>query len=67
MIAKVITKGTSREETITKMRKALLETKIEGIKTNIPLLLEVLDNDQFQKGNYSTNLVKTMRENTLKN
>jgi acetyl-CoA carboxylase, biotin carboxylase subunit len=67
MIAKVITKGTSREETITKMRKALLETKIEGIKTNIPLLLEVLENDQFQKGHYSTNLVKTMRENTLKN
>jgi acetyl-CoA carboxylase, biotin carboxylase subunit len=65
MIAKVITKGTTREETITKMRKALLETEIQGIKTNIPLLLEVLDNDQFQDGNYSTNLVKHMRENTL--
>jgi acetyl-CoA carboxylase, biotin carboxylase subunit len=66
MIAKIITKGTTREETITKMRKALLETEIQGIKTNIPLLLEVLENDQFQQGHYSTNLVKNMRENTLK-
>ena len=65
MIAKIITKGTTREESITKMRKALLETEIKGIKTNIPLLLEVLDNDQFQHGHYSTNLVKDMRENTL--
>jgi acetyl-CoA carboxylase, biotin carboxylase subunit len=65
MIAKIITKGTTREETIIKMRKALLETEIQGIKTNIPLLLEVLDNNQFQQGNYSTNLVKDMRENTL--
>jgi acetyl-CoA carboxylase, biotin carboxylase subunit len=66
MIAKIILKCTTREETITKMRKALLETEIQGIKTNIPLLIEVLENDQFQQGNYSTNLVKNMRENTLK-
>ncbi|MFB3162610.1 acetyl-CoA carboxylase biotin carboxylase subunit [Neobacillus sp. 179-J 1A1 HS] len=66
MIAKIILKCSTREETITKMRKALLETEIQGIKTNIPLLIEVLENDQFQQGHYSTNLVKNMRENTLK-
>lgn len=65
MIAKIIVKGAMREETITKMKEALLGTEIQGIKTNIPLLLEVLDNDQFQQGHYSTNLVKDMRENTL--
>lgn len=65
MIAKLIVKGATRDETIKKMKAALLETTIQGIKTNIPLLLEVLENEEFQNGIYSTNLVSKMRENTL--
>lgn len=65
MIAKLIVKGVTREETINKMKSALLETTIEGIKTNIPLLLEVLENNEFKNGFYSTNLVNKMRQDTL--
>jgi acetyl-CoA carboxylase biotin carboxylase subunit len=65
MIAKLIVKGTTRDETILKMKAALLETKIQGIKTNIPLLLEVLEHKEFQNGFYSTNLINNMRENSL--
>lgn len=65
MIAKIIVKGTTREESLSKMKVALKETEIQGIKTNIPLLLEVLDNQQFQDGIYSTNLVNNMRETTI--
>ena len=62
MIAKIISKGATREEAALKMRAALMDTVIQGIKTNIPLLLEVLDNEEFQKGFYSTNLIKRMQE-----
>ncbi|MFJ7729892.1 acetyl/propionyl/methylcrotonyl-CoA carboxylase subunit alpha [Neobacillus sp. NPDC097160] len=65
MIAKIVVKGTTREESIQKMKTALLETKITGIKTNIPLLVEVLENKEFQSGFYSTNLVNKMRNNTV--
>jgi acetyl-CoA carboxylase biotin carboxylase subunit len=62
MIAKVVAKGSSREEAILRLKTALETTEIQGIKTNIPLLLEVLDNEQFNIGFYTTNLVKQMRE-----
>lgn len=65
MIAKIVVKGTTREESIQKMKTALMDTTINGIKTNIPLLVEVLENKEFQSGFYSTNLVNKMRNNTV--
>lgn len=65
MIAKIVVKGMTREESIQKMKTALMDTTINGIKTNIPLLVEVLENKEFQSGFYSTNLVNKMRNNTV--
>jgi acetyl-CoA carboxylase, biotin carboxylase subunit len=54
MIGKLIVKGSTREETIALLRDALLNYKIEGIKTNLPMLLRITENDEFIKGNTTT-------------
>lgn len=50
MIAKIITYGENREETINRMKGALLETSFSGIKTNIPLHMELLKDRGFCEG-----------------
>lgn len=50
MIGKLITHGDTRESAIARMRTALGETLIEGIKTNIPLHQRLLDDSAFQEG-----------------
>lgn len=50
LIAKIIAYGESREMALARMRTALEETVIEGIRTNIPLHNEILRGDSFQKG-----------------
>ncbi|HDX9579798.1 TPA: acetyl-CoA carboxylase biotin carboxylase subunit [Bacillus pseudomycoides] len=57
MIAKVIAHGETREEAIQKLQAALEELKVEGIKTNTPMLLQVLEDDVFQGGIYTTSFV----------
>jgi acetyl-CoA carboxylase biotin carboxylase subunit len=57
MIAKLIVKGQSRQAAIERMLQALESYKVEGIKTNIPMLKEVLSHPQFQAGNTTTNFV----------
>lgn len=59
MIAKVISSGRDREECIRRMRRALGEMKIEGIRTNIPFHLKVLSNPAFVAGQVSTNFLNT--------
>ena len=54
MIAKLITVAQTREEAIAKMRRALEEFVIEGIKTTIPFHLQLMKNKEFIKGNYTT-------------
>ncbi|MBI5136264.1 MAG: acetyl-CoA carboxylase biotin carboxylase subunit [Nitrospirae bacterium] len=54
MVAKVIVHGDNRAEAIAKMRRALEEIVVDGIKTTVPLHLEVLADEVFQKGHYST-------------
>ncbi len=54
MIAKVITFGANREECLARMRRALGEMKIEGIRTNIPLHLRLLNDERFIKSEIST-------------
>ncbi len=55
MIGKVIVHGKDRADAIEKLKKALSEFVIEGIKTNIPLHLKILNNEGFISGNYSQN------------
>jgi acetyl-CoA carboxylase biotin carboxylase subunit len=54
MIAKLIVTSQSREESILKMERALHEFVIEGIHTTIPLHLQILANEDFRKGNFTT-------------
>jgi len=53
MIAKLITYGDSREQALRRMRVALSEMMVDGIKTNIPLHQELLLDDRFIKGGAS--------------
>ena len=54
MIAKLITHGRDRQEAMARMRRALDEFVIEGIKTTIPLHKRILNDPDFQKGHVST-------------
>jgi len=57
MIAKLITHGRTREEAIEKMKRALREYKINGVKTTIPFCEIVLFHPEFVNGNYDINFV----------
>ncbi|HDH05135.1 MAG TPA: acetyl-CoA carboxylase biotin carboxylase subunit [Nitrospirae bacterium] len=54
LIAKVIVHGKDRDEAILRMRRALSEFIIEGIKSTIPFYQKVLDNPDFISGNFNT-------------
>ncbi|MFY0644450.1 MAG: acetyl-CoA carboxylase biotin carboxylase subunit [Bacteroidia bacterium] len=54
MIAKLIVSAQTREEAIVKMERALSEFVIEGVKTTIPLHLKLMQNQDFQEGNFTT-------------
>jgi len=62
MIAKIITTDRERDEAINKMRRALDEFVIEGIKTTIPFHRKLMDNEDYIKGVYTT---KFMEENNF--
>jgi acetyl-CoA carboxylase biotin carboxylase subunit len=54
LVSKVVAYGKTREETIQRMRVALSEYQISGIKTNIPLHLQILQDAEFLTGNVHT-------------
>jgi len=58
MIAKLITVAQTREEAIEKMKRALEEFVIEGVKTTIPFHLALMDNEHFRAGNYTTKFME---------
>ena len=58
MIAKLITHGRNRQESMARMKRALSEFAIEGIKTTIPLHRRILDDPDFQKGHVSTTFLE---------
>lgn len=57
MIAKIITHASTREECIDRMKRALTETVIDGIKTNKSLHLSILNDQDFRGNNYATNFL----------
>ena len=59
MIAKLIVTSQSREESLAKMKRALDEFYIEGIKTTVPFHRQLMDNEDFRKGNYTTKFMET--------
>jgi acetyl-CoA carboxylase biotin carboxylase subunit len=54
MIGKVITHGRDREHAIERLKRALLEMRLVGIKTCAPILLSLLDDERFRKGDTDT-------------
>ncbi len=54
MIAKLITTARTREEAIDKMKRALDEFVVEGVKTTIPFHRQLMDNKDYLDGNYTT-------------
>ena len=58
MIAKLITTAQTREEAISKMKRALDEFVIEGVKTTIPFHRQLMDNPDYLAGNYTTKFME---------
>jgi len=67
LIAKLIVHGKDRTEAIAKMRRALDEFIIEGVKTTIPFHKKVLNNPDFISGNFTTNFVEKMNSFSREN
>ena len=59
MIAKLIVSGQSREEAIVRMKRALQEMVIEGIKTTIPFHIKLMDDPTFKSGQFTTKFLDT--------
>ena len=57
-MAKLITYGNNRDEAISRMRRSLEVMVVEGIKTSIPLQLRIMNDPDFQKGNFSTRFME---------
>ncbi|AKO92932.1 acetyl-CoA carboxylase biotin carboxylase subunit [Priestia filamentosa] len=57
MIAKLIVKGNDRDDAINRLHGALVDYHIEGIKTNIPMLKEVIAHPAFRSGDTTTDFV----------
>ena len=62
LIGKLIVWAPTREAALKKMKRALEETSIEGIKTTIPLYIKIMDNPFFKRGSVMTNFLKTRME-----
>ncbi len=58
MIAKLIVSGQSREEVLTRMKRALQEFVIEGIKTTIPFHIKLMDDPIFKSGMFTTKFLE---------
>jgi acetyl-CoA carboxylase, biotin carboxylase subunit len=62
MIAKLIVKGGTRIEAITRLKEALNEYDITGVKTNLPLLRAICDHQAFIEGNTPTSFLNDYKE-----
>jgi acetyl-CoA carboxylase biotin carboxylase subunit len=67
MIAKLITTAQTREEAINKMKRALDEFVIEGIKTTIPFHRQLMDHPDYVAGNYTTKFMEDFEMQPIEN
>jgi len=61
LFAKVIVWGDTRETVVERMKRALKEMRVEGIETNIPFHLKVLEDKSFKKGDIDTTFINRKR------
>lgn len=66
MVGKIIVQGDTRLETIKKMRRAIEETIIDGIKTNLALQYTILHDFDFIRGDYDTGFMEEKLDEMLK-
>jgi len=66
MIAKLIISAQSRDEALTRMKRALSEFVIEGIKTTIPFHIKLMDDPIFRSGKFTTKFLETFDFSDLK-
>lgn len=64
LIAKIVTFGKSRQESIERMKRALEMTVVEGVQTTIPLHLSILNNEDFRAGRIHTHFLEHMNRNS---
>lgn len=62
MISKLISWGINRDEAIKRMKRALYEYKITGVKTNIKFLEKIMDVPSFMEGGYNTHFIEQNEE-----
>ena len=62
MITKLISWGETRTEAIARMKRALYEYKITGVKTNIKFLEKIMDTKDFKDGKYNTHFIEKNEE-----
>lgn len=62
MIAKLIVWGSDREEAIARMKRALSEFAVEGVKTTIPFHMKLLDHPKFKQGDFD---IKFLEEHEI--
>ncbi|MBM7691369.1 acetyl-CoA carboxylase biotin carboxylase subunit [Peribacillus deserti] len=67
MIAKLIVKGCTRSEAVSRLKEALAQYRVEGIKTNIPLLVDIVSHEAFQSGDTTTDFIQKniLKTNTV--
>ena len=65
MISKLIVTAQTRDEAIDKMLRALSEYVIDGIATTIPFHIQLLQDEQFRKGNFNTKFLETFDLETV--
>jgi acetyl-CoA carboxylase biotin carboxylase subunit len=61
MVGKLITYGKDRDEALARMDRALTEMKVDGIRTNIPFQLKLINTDAFRSGDVSTRFLDTFK------
>jgi acetyl-CoA carboxylase, biotin carboxylase subunit len=64
MIGKLIAHGQDRAEAIARMRQAIDAYRVEGIKTNLPLLRQILSADAFERGDTTTSFISELKRQT---
>src|SRR5699024_6518348 len=63
MIGKLIGSAPTGEDAIKRMRRSLKEFIIEGVKTTIPYHIQLMDDEQFQKGEFNTHYLEEFNFN----
>ena len=58
LLSKIISTGKSRKESIMRLKRALNEYVIEGVETNIPLLIDIINEKDFSDGNFNISWVE---------